>query len=83
MLLAVDLDEDFIDVERIAIASVFSLKPTSINRSEFDTPESDGLSTDGDAALGEKIFNISVTEIEPVVEPVCVGNDIRWESVMM
>jgi hypothetical protein len=41
MLLAVDLDEDFIDVERVTIASVFSLQPTSINSSEFDTPEAD------------------------------------------
>jgi hypothetical protein len=35
-LLAIDLDKDFIYVKGVAIASMFSLQPTSINSSEFD-----------------------------------------------
>jgi hypothetical protein len=38
MLLAIDLHEDFIDVEGIAIASVFALQSAGINGTEFDTP---------------------------------------------
>jgi hypothetical protein len=41
MLLAIDLYEDFIDVERVAIALMLSFQPTSINSSEFDAPKSD------------------------------------------
>jgi len=36
MLLAVNFDEDFIDVEGIAIASVLPLQAAGINRSELD-----------------------------------------------
>ena len=37
MLLAVDFDEDFIDVERVAGFSVLSFQSSSVYRSEFDT----------------------------------------------
>jgi len=36
MLLASDLDEDFVNVERVAVASVFSLQSAGINGAEFD-----------------------------------------------
>jgi hypothetical protein len=41
VLPTVDLDEDFIDVKGIAIASVFSFQTTGINGTKFDTPETD------------------------------------------
>jgi hypothetical protein len=44
MLLAIDLDEDFIDVEGIAKASVPPFQSAGINGSELDTPEADGFS---------------------------------------
>jgi hypothetical protein len=60
MLLTVDLDEDFIDVERVAIASVFSFQTTGINRSKLDTPEADRFTADGDSSFSEEVFYISV-----------------------
>jgi len=36
---------------------------------------------DNDAALGQEIFDIAMAEIEPVVEPDCIGNHIWRESV--
>ena len=36
---------------------------------------------DCDAAFSEQIFNSTVTQIESVVEPDGVGNDVRRESV--
>ena len=60
MLLAVDLDEDFIDVERVAIASVLSLQPACVNSSELDAPKSDSFATDSDATLSQEIFYISM-----------------------
>jgi hypothetical protein len=38
MLLAVDLDEVFIDLERVAIALMLSFQSASINRSKLDAP---------------------------------------------
>jgi hypothetical protein len=83
MMLAVDLDKDFINIEGITIASMLPLQSAGINRSEFDTPEPDRLSADSDTSLGEQVFNISVAEIESIVEQDCVGNDLRWESVTL
>jgi hypothetical protein len=51
MLLTLDLDEDFIDVERVAIAAMLSLKQTGINRSKLDAPEADRFTADSDASL--------------------------------
>ena len=42
MLLAVDPDEDFVDVEGITVASVLPFQSSSVKRTEFDTPEPDG-----------------------------------------
>ena len=52
LLLAVDLDEYFIDVEGVAIASVFSLQAAGIYGAELDTPEPDGFSGYSYAAFG-------------------------------
>jgi hypothetical protein len=52
MLLAIDLHEDFIDVECVAKASVLSLKPSSVHSSKLDAPEPDGFVTYDDPSLG-------------------------------
>ena len=53
VLLAVDFYEDFIYEKGIAVASVFSLQPSSVYSAELDTPETDRLATDGNATLSE------------------------------
>ena len=73
--------EDFIDVEGITVASVLSFESASVYRAEFDTPEADRFAADGDASLGQKIFNIPVTEIESEVEPDSITDDVGWETV--
>ena len=45
------LDEDFVNVERIAVASILSFQATSIDCSEFDAPQTDGFTADGNASL--------------------------------
>ena len=69
MLLAVDLDEDFIDVERVSVTTVLSLQSAGINGTEFYAPETDRFSADGYASLSQQTFNISVAEIESKIEP--------------
>jgi hypothetical protein len=39
------------------------------------------FAADGDASFGEKVFYISMSEIESVVEPNCVADDVRREPV--
>ena len=53
VLLAVNFDENFIDVERVAIASVFSLQAAGINGTEFDAPKTDCFATDSDTSFSE------------------------------
>ena len=83
MLLAVDLDEDLVDVEGIAVPPVFSFQSSSVYGSKFNAPEPDALVADCDSTFGQKVFDIPVAEIESIVEPNYVGNDIWWEAVTL
>ena len=73
--------ENFIDVERVAEASMLSLQAAGINGPELDTPEADRLPADRDSAFCQKVFDISVAQVESVIEPDGIGNDIGRESV--
>ena len=73
--------EDFIDVEGIAVSSVLPFQPSGIHGSKLDAPESDRFPSDDDPAFSQEIFDIAVTEIESVVEPDGVADDVGWESV--
>jgi hypothetical protein len=53
----------------------------SIDCSEFDAPQTDGFTADGDPSFSQQVFDVAVTQIEAIVEPDGVGNDVRWESV--
>ena len=68
--------EYFINEEGIAIASVPAFQSACIDGAEFNTPEADGLAADSDASLSEQVFDIAMTQIESVVEPDSVANDI-------
>jgi hypothetical protein len=81
MLLAIDLYEDFVNEERVAIASVLSFQAASIDSPELDTPKADRFTADRDTAFGENVFDISMAEIESIVEPDSIGNDIRREAM--
>ena len=83
MLHSIDPDEDFIDVESVAVAPVFSLQAARIYGSELDTPQTNRFSGYSDASFSQKVFNIPVTQIEAIVEPDCIGNDIGRESVAL
>ncbi len=51
MLLTVDLNENFIDVERVAVASVFSFQSTGVYDTKLDTPETNRFSADSDSSF--------------------------------
>ena len=81
MLLAVYFHEEFIDIEGIAISSVFSFQASGVEGSEFDTPEADRFSGYSDASFSEQVFNIAVAEIEAEVQPYGVADDLWREAV--
>jgi hypothetical protein len=60
VLLAVDFDEDFVDVEGIAIATMLAFQSTCIDGTKLDTPESDRFAAYGDTSFGQELFNIAV-----------------------
>jgi hypothetical protein len=49
----------------------------------FTHQEADCFAGYSDPSLGQKIFDISVAQVESVIEPDCVGDDVRWESVAL
>jgi hypothetical protein len=68
-LVAVDLHEDFIDEEGIAVSPVLSLQTPGIYGTELDTPEADSFITNGNASFSEQTLDISMTHIESVIDP--------------
>jgi len=80
--LAIDLYEDLVDEESIAIALMATLQTPGVFRPKLDAPEADGFVTDCDAAFSEQIFNISVTQVEAIVNPDSLTDDVGWESVV-
>ena len=83
MLLAIDLYQDFVDVEDIAIAPMLSLESSRVQGTELDAPEPNRFASDCDSSLSQEIFYIAVTEVETEVEPDGIRNDIWRESVAL
>jgi hypothetical protein len=75
--LVVDLHKDFVDVECVAIASMLSLQSACIYSTELIAPQADLFAANGDASFGKQVFNISVAEIELLVEPNGVADNVR------
>ena len=76
-------NKDFVDEEGIAIALVLSFESSSVYGTELNAPETDRFAADDDASFSEKIFNISVAQVEAIVEPDGVRNDIWRESMTL
>jgi hypothetical protein len=88
MLLAINFDEHFVDVESVAIASVFSLQAAGINGAKLDAPQTNCFTASCDPSFSEKDFDKwsgtpAMAEIESLVLPDCVRNDIWRESVVL
>lgn len=50
-------------------------------RAELARPLADCLVGDGDAALGEQVFDVAEAKGEPLVQPHGLANDLRREPV--
>lgn len=81
LLLAVDSDEDLIQVPDIAEAALAPLQLSSIVRTELLTPMSNGFIGNYDSAFGEKILDISETQAETMIDPDGMANDFDRKTV--
>lgn len=81
MLFAIDLDEYFIHIESVAVTAMFAFQSSGVKNPELYASESDGFPAHGNAALSQDIFDITVAQVESVVQPDKVGNDVRCKSM--
>ena len=83
MLYAVDLHEDFIDKEGIAVASMPPFQSTCINGFELNAPKTDRFSGYSDTPFGEQVFDIAMAEVESIVEPDCITDNVGRDAVAL
>ena len=81
MLFALDLNEDLIDEESIPVALVPPSKSLGVFGPKLDTPQPDRFVADRDSAIGHEIFGVTTAQIEAVIEPDCVLDDLSRETV--
>ena len=81
LLLAVDSDEEFIQIPSITEAALFLLKTSGIVGSEFPAPLPYGFVRNNYSAFGQKIFNITEAQTEAMIDPYGVADDFRRETV--
>ena len=81
LLLAVDSNEDLIQVPVVAQPSLSSLQFPSIVRTELLTPLPDRLIGHDDSPLGEKILDISEAQAEAMVSPDRIADDLGRETI--
>ena len=81
LLLAVDSNEDFVQMPNIAEAALTPLQFSGIARTKLLTPESNRFIRDNDSAFGEKILDISEAQAETMVSPDGIADDF-WRKTM-
>ena len=80
-MLALNFHEDFVDEQRIAVASVRAPQSACVRGTELVAPQPDRFTTDLDSSMSQQFFNIAVTEIESVIQPFRLLDDIGRKSV--
>ena len=60
LLLTIDLHEDLVEVECIAVTTVSLLESTRVSSTKLDTPKSNRPVADSDSSFREQIFDIAI-----------------------
>jgi hypothetical protein len=81
LLLALDANEDFVQVPGVAEAALSPLQFSSIVRTELLTPDSNRFIRDDNSAFGEKILDISEAQAKAMVNPHGIADDL-WRETM-
>ena len=83
VLLALNFHEYSIYIESVTIALVISAKSLGEFGAELRAPKPDGLIGHRNTTLSQQILNISMNQIESVVQPNSVANYRRRESMAL
>jgi hypothetical protein len=59
MLLTIDLQKRFVNVEGVAITSVLSLQSAGVNSAEFNAPKPDCFAANSNSSLRKEILSMS------------------------
>ena len=75
--------EHLIGEEGVTVATMFPLQSSSVYGSELDAPQADSFVAYCDTAFRWEIFyewsgTPAMAEVESVVEPNCIRDDIGW-----
>jgi hypothetical protein len=81
LLLAVDSNEDLVQVPNIAEAVLTPLQFSGVVRTELPTPESNRFIGDDDSPFGEEILDIPEAQAETMIYPHGVADDF-WRKTM-
>jgi hypothetical protein len=81
LLLAVDSNEDLIQVPVVAQPSLSSLQFPSMVETELLTPLPDRFIGHDDAALGEKILDVPKTQAEAMISPDRIADDLGRKTI--
>jgi len=74
-LFAAYFHEDLVNEKSIAVTPMFTFQPLGVFGAELVAPQANRFVTDGDSSLCEYIFDISVAQIESIVEPDSITDD--------
>lgn len=80
-VLALDPDEDLVHEDGVAVAAVPAPQSMGVTGSELVAPEPDRLVSDEDPSPGQEVLDVPMAQIEAVVEPDCVLDDLRRKPV--
>jgi hypothetical protein len=75
--------EYLIDEDSVTEATMAALQPPSVQGTELHAPESNTLVADRDTALSQDILDVAVAQVESIVKPDGVGDDLWRESVTL
>jgi len=81
LLLAVDSNEDFVQVPNIAEPALTPLQFSGIVWAELLAPEPNRFVRNGNSAFGEKILHIAEAQTETMVNPDSIADDFQRETV--
>ena len=79
--MAVDANEDFVQVPNIAEAALAPFQFSGIVRTELLTPESNRFIRDDDSAFGEKVLDVTEDQAETMVNPDGLADDFWRETI--
>src|SRR4051812_4962352 len=76
-----DLQLHLVHVPFVGWPRPSSTELLGVSRAELPTPQTDGFVADLDAALREQLFDVTMAQVEPEVQPDGVADDLRWEAM--